>query len=371
MRDNAANITAALRDGGFANIGCVDHTLQLAINDGLKVVAVSDLIKTVKAVVGHFHRSSASRQLLSNIQAQLQVPEHQLSQECNTRWNSTFYMLERFHEQRRAITTVLPETTCTAELTISQWTLVGQLVTLLRPFEEFSREFERADASISLIIPGVRLLLKHVGKPVADEESPVIKTVREELKSALSTGFLGVETWGLHSMATLLDPRFKVKGFSAASFAEMAKSKVIEDAKKIAEVKDNPSTTPSSSNEDPEEVTVRCKKCKKESSLWEDFDKDDSDSPIVTTEAERELEQYLSIPRLLHSDNPLQFWVSHGVHFPNLAPLTKKLLSIPPTSAESERVFSCAGNVIVPTRTCLDPDKVKMLVFLNRNREYI
>ena len=85
----------------------------------------------MKAVVGHFHRSSASRQLLSNIQAQLQVPEHQLY----TRWNSTFYMLERFHEQRRAITTVLPETTCTAELTISQWTLVGQLVTLLRPFE--------------------------------------------------------------------------------------------------------------------------------------------------------------------------------------------------------------------------------------------
>ena len=98
-------------------------------------------------------------------------------------------MLERFHEQRRAITTIL-QTTCTAELTISQWTLVGQLVTFLCPFEEFSREFERADASISLIIPGVRLLLKHVGKPVADEENPVIKTVRKELKTALSTLFL-------------------------------------------------------------------------------------------------------------------------------------------------------------------------------------
>ena len=371
VRDNAANITAAIRDGGFANIGCVDHTLQLAINDSLKVDAVADLIKTVKTVVGHFHRSSASRQLLSNIQVQLQVPEHQLSQECSTRWNSTFYMLERFHEQRRAITTVLPETTCTAELTISQWTLVGQLVTLLRPFEEFSREFERADASISLIIPGVRLLLKHVSKPVVDEENPVIKIVRKELESALNTRFLGVETCGLHGMATLLDPRFKIKGFSAASFAEMAKSKVIEDAKKIAAANNNPSTAPSSSNEESEEITVRCKKRKKESSLWEDFDKDDSDSPVVTTEAERELEQYLSISRLLHSDNPLQFWVSHGVHFPNLAPLTKKLLAIPPTSAESERVFSCAGNVVVPTRTCLDPDKVKMLVFLNRNREYM
>ena len=52
MRDSAADITAAIRDGGFANISCVNHTLQLA---SLKVDAVSDLIKTVKAVVGHFH----------------------------------------------------------------------------------------------------------------------------------------------------------------------------------------------------------------------------------------------------------------------------------------------------------------------------
>ena len=64
--------------------------------------------------VGHFHRLSVSRQLLSNIQAQLQMPKHQLSQECSTRWNSIFYMLERFLEQQCAITTVLPETTCTA-----------------------------------------------------------------------------------------------------------------------------------------------------------------------------------------------------------------------------------------------------------------
>ena len=99
MRDNAANITAAIRDGGFANIGYVGCTLQLAIND---INAVSVLIKIVKAIVGHFHRSSASQLLLSNIQAQLQAPEYQLSQECSTRWNSIFYMLERFHEQQRA-----------------------------------------------------------------------------------------------------------------------------------------------------------------------------------------------------------------------------------------------------------------------------
>jgi len=80
-------------------------------------------------------------------------------------------MLQRIAEQRRTVTTVLPETTCLAELTMTQWNIVNQLVLLLGPFEEFSREFELEDATIGLIIPGVRILIKHLGKPVAIEES--------------------------------------------------------------------------------------------------------------------------------------------------------------------------------------------------------
>ena len=34
-------------------------------------------------------------------------------------------------------------------------------------------------------------------------------------------------------MATLLDPWFKVKGFSSATFVEMAKSKVLKKAKEM------------------------------------------------------------------------------------------------------------------------------------------
>ena len=94
-------------------------------------------------------------------------------------------MLERFYAQRRAITTVLPETTCTAELTFS---LVGQLVTLLCPFEEFSCGFKCFNTSISSF-QKLGLLLKHVTNPVVDEENPVIKTVYEELESA---HFIGV-----------------------------------------------------------------------------------------------------------------------------------------------------------------------------------
>ena len=33
-----------------------------------------------------------------------------------------------------------------------QWTTIGHTVELLHPFEEFPQDFERADASLSLVI---------------------------------------------------------------------------------------------------------------------------------------------------------------------------------------------------------------------------
>ena len=95
------------------------------------------------------------------------------------------------------------------------------------------------------------------------------------------------------------------------------------------------------------------------------------DCPVALSQGERELEQYLGISRLPHSEDPVKFWRSHGTHFPQLAPPSRRILAISLTSADSERVFSCAGNIVSATQSCLDPEKVKMLVFLNKNREHM
>ena len=116
-----------------------------------------------------------------------------------------------------------------------------------------------------------------------------------------------------------------------------------------------------------EETQIRKKKTK-QSSLWEEFDKDDTEQPVSLSEEENELQQYLSMPRLSHDDDPLKFWRVHETHFRCLVPLAKKMLGIPPTSAKSEHVFSCAGNIVVPTCSCLDPEKVNVLVFFEQKQ---
>ena len=41
-------MTAAVREGGFAHIGCTDHTVQLVINDSLGDEVVVDVLKSVR-----------------------------------------------------------------------------------------------------------------------------------------------------------------------------------------------------------------------------------------------------------------------------------------------------------------------------------
>ena len=89
----------------------------------------------------------------------------------------------------------------------------------------------------------------------------------------------------------------------------------------------------------------------------------------LTTEEKikQELDQYLSHPQLEMEDSPLDWWKVEHSRYPRLAKLARKYLCICATSVPSERVFSCAGQIVSDERSSLKPDKVDMLVFLARN----
>ena len=80
-----------------------------------------------------------------------------------------------------------------------------------------------------------------------------------------------------------------------------------------------------------------------------------------------EMDYFSQDPTLDHNLNPLEWWRKSEERFPTLADLAKKLLCIPATSVESERIFSVAGNIVTRKRSCLKPENVDMLVFLNKN----
>ena len=68
---------------------------------------------------------------------------------------------------------------------------------------------------------------------------------------------------------------------------------------------------------------------------------------------------------------PLSWWKLNHKSYPIIWELAKRILSIPATSAPSERVFSAAANVVNKKRVRLDPDTVNLLIYLRGNKEFV
>ena len=67
--------------------------------------------------------------------------------------------------------------------------------------------------------------------------------------------------------------------------------------------------------------------------------------------------------KILYPD-PLDWWRINAVKFPLLAALARRLLTIPASQAQSERVFSSAGQIVTQTLNRLSSEKVELLVAL-------
>ena len=61
IRDNARNMAKAMGESGIASLGCVAHTLQLTVNEGVfSQWSISDCVAIGRKIVGHFKHSNVA-----------------------------------------------------------------------------------------------------------------------------------------------------------------------------------------------------------------------------------------------------------------------------------------------------------------------
>ena len=65
--------------------------------------------------------------------------------------------------------------------------------------------------------------------------------------------------------------------------------------------------------------------------------------------------------------DPIMWWQNNRAKYEHLAILANKYLSAPPSSVESERLFSIGGNIYSQQRSRLLPETGEKLMFLNFN----
>ncbi|XP_018401732.1 PREDICTED: zinc finger BED domain-containing protein 4-like, partial [Cyphomyrmex costatus] len=243
-----------------------------------------------------------------------------LKQECETRWNSMYYMLSRFLQLTQFISMILIRYSKPDMLMQSEIQIAKEIMTILSPLEKITVEMSGDRyVTCSKIIPIVNCLVKTMEKslPVTEPDGSNIE----------KNDFL--------TISTMLDPRFKKLHFRNP----LSVSITIEKISKLMKVKDNvaANTTKPRNRLAPvvnDDNTIWNIHDELASSIITDFD-EPGGVPV-------ELRQFLNRPIIQRTDDPLTHWYQVKAEYPKLYKIAIKYLTIVATSVPSERLFSKA-----------------------------
>ncbi|CAL1544284.1 unnamed protein product, partial [Lymnaea stagnalis] len=211
VRDNATKMNkCAMKLAGVADIGYVSHILYgwFCMMRCLKFTqtSVEAVIRKARKIVTHFKHSEQACCHLAEHQLTINVPAHSLLQDVETRWNSSYLMLERLLERTKPIDLFSVERGRIDSLSNAEWALAGKIVKLLKPFHAATLEICAEDACISLVIPLVANLNSLLKTTSADQG---LKQMKAALRDAMCRRFSDINSSAPYLAAILIHPRFK------------------------------------------------------------------------------------------------------------------------------------------------------------------
>ncbi|XP_005986354.1 zinc finger BED domain-containing protein 6 [Latimeria chalumnae] len=415
---NEANVMYAISEGGFAHIPSFAHCLNLLMHDFLSDDRnVQSMLVVVRKICSLFSHSVKARKSLRELQQANNLPQHQLRQEIPSQWSSTFYMLSRLLEQKKAVhdfTMKNSVSTCDGlVLTPCQWELIENLCTILGPFESATQDVNADTACLSQILPLIHWLTMTLGKIRKDFEYKgnsvgvgLVDSLCLKMKKDLR--FCNMLESEHYILATLLDPKFKcnIEAFlpegtdlptykdilidkvsdlmsesrkqTRSAFVEEETELVGRNLEKSRQqmvklqtlVRPDTSIThprPGCSTSSTDTPTVE------EDSLWGMLEKyglalTDEEQEAVDFSAEKMVEEYFKdkLPISLQ-DEPLNYWYERRTLWPALTQVAIQYLSCPPSSVYSERMFSAAEAIVTDRGIAQSTENVERLTFIKMN----
>lgn len=337
----------------------------------------------------HFQQSQEACSKLKELQESLNLPQHNLIQDVPTHWVSTFLMLERLFEQKRAITTYVDQHDIPTLATF-QWVLLENLLQVLKPLTDTVQEANKEMEKISYIIPATNTLVSYLSKRHKDEG---VQTIKDELKKSVEKRLLGasgsvnVFSDKNYIIATVLDPRFRTKFVRDETEAtelvlqEMVFSTLTDDTKSKAEENISTSLNEETTNKDIRQYFDETAQNKQGDAHGTSGSADETTKTItvkletpevkISTENKTELDHYLAGRLLPRKDDPVVWWKKKITRYPKLKPLVLKYLSCPSSSVSSEKSFSAASLVYTENKNKLAPQTVEKLLFIMKNKKYV
>nr|XP_033482545.1 zinc finger BED domain-containing protein 1-like [Epinephelus lanceolatus] len=236
VTDAGANMVASVRILNLRHAICFAHALNLVVKKSLDATpGLEDLRTRARKVVSFFKTSTTAKEKLREVQEQMNRPVKKLIQEVDTRWNSTFLMLQRLFEERQSVGAALATLrTDVRPLSSEDYETATACLQLLAPFYQATVELsEEKRVSGSKVIPMIKMLMLYLYDTMGKISHNTAKTLGENMASLMQSKFDTSETQNALTLSTLLDPRFKTFGFYNQVQAQAAVRRLTAECSQI------------------------------------------------------------------------------------------------------------------------------------------
>ncbi|XP_034150871.1 zinc finger BED domain-containing protein 6-like [Esox lucius] len=389
VTETGGNMVGTVQKLGILQLPSFAHVLNLVIRRSIDATSeLQEIRSQARAIVAFFKLNQNAEMRLAEVQGQLGRTGQKLIQEVDSRWNSSFSMLECLFDQRESVAAALSTLdTDIIPLGSADYEVIHQCLGVLGPFNQATAELSSEKrVSASKVIPLIRMLKITLEKKHSAATHPAAMQLSSSLQRELQASCNVVETEPVLALSALLDPRFKMLAFGNLGYAQEAvKLLTSECASLIRSNPDNIDTLPppaagsaTSSPSSPQTapwvmdtapLSAEASPSKsQDGGLWEIFDSKVGETQSVqssTADAAVEVQRYLSDPYLNRAENPMHYWEKHSKVYPHLFQLARKYLSVPASSVPCERIFTKAGDVFNKKRSCLSMKAVEQIMLLN------
>ncbi|XP_012556326.2 zinc finger BED domain-containing protein 4-like [Hydra vulgaris] len=189
------------------------------VSDSISENIVIDILSKCRRLVTHFNHSSLARNNFKQIQLQQNLDPLCLVQDVPTRWNSTYLMLDRLNKLKIPVQLYLAERSDLMPFSTLEWTLILNIIKLLKPFFQLTQEMSSEITTLSSVIPNMCSLKKFISKCQVDLS---IQETKNWLTTSLKNRFfseindaksLNILKNRYYVIATSIDPRYKFSFF--------------------------------------------------------------------------------------------------------------------------------------------------------------
>ncbi|XP_074603936.1 E3 SUMO-protein ligase ZBED1-like [Brevipalpus obovatus] len=355
VTDNGANVKKAVCDlfGQARHIPCFAHTLNLLVKDAINRTGnFREVLQKVRTIVQYFKQSGPAADELRKVQPMGRILK--LKQDVETRWNSSYLMLNRYIEIQDSVNLALSHLIdAPSPITGAEREILEDSLKVLKPFYLITEEMSAEKVvTLSKAIP-IRNILTNKLKDIR-LDTQVASFLKQQLITGLDERFSNLESNTSAIVASILDPRFKK--FYVESLTSYPNA-IVEIEKLL------PSTSPpmiESIDDDSQD----------EDDVWTSHDRlastqHQADPESQSINLSTKLKLYLDANLTNRKVNPLQTWSKIESTFWEISQIAPIYLCIPATSVPSERLFSKAGSTLNEKRNRLKPETLNKILFLN------